>query len=608
VRCLATLALLLAVGCGDSGAQARDAAIDGPSPDAPPAPCGIEEPGSKCASPTLLLRCAGTDVESVDCAAMHQLCASDPADPSGAACVAPGDPCGNISVVGACEGNILSRCVIGHLQILDCTTVYGQCTYSPLPRRFECTTPCSLAGVSAEGACAGNAIRRCDYVNGNFAVVTDPCPDGTMCVAMNPDTGLPACLRPECSTMGAVQGVCLGDTLIRCVSGVVRDIDCPATGQTCAWTGPGGGNQCVAVADAGAFRISGVVSYEDRPQGRGFLLPRRPVPARGAQIMVVEDVSGRVLASSPVGDDGAYQMRFDPALASYVHLLVAAASTSPQRPTRVLRPDGLLHGYPGPSFVPGYITIYDLTIPDDSGEAEAFNILDQAVATLDAVRALVGTTAPVPLLQVWVRGGTVGTFTQGATSFFLGGVSDDDGYDDAVISHELGHTVQNLYGRPTEVPAAIHFIGVPEDPRIAWNEGFATYWSSLVRGDPVYVDTKAEGGFFVDIDTDLTRARLSAPMTQNISESTVSEILWDVGDAPVPDDDPLAGSHAAVVAVEHGYLGANPPNRGFTGADLVDFLDGWLVQQGTATCPALGTIVVDQHQFPYDFQGPVPCP
>jgi hypothetical protein len=278
-----------------------------------------------------------------------------------------------------------------------------------------------------------------------------------------------------------------------------------------------------------------------------------------------------------------------------VHVLVAAASSAPSRPARVLRPDGLVHGVASPSFGASASGAVDVLVTDASGEAEAFNILDVAVAAQDLARTTLSLAAPHEVVLVWVRGGTDGSYTPFDTgvTYLHGDVLDDDGYDDAVIAHELGHQIELWYGR-TSNPGGVHYIYAPEDPTLAWSEGFASWFGSAVRANPIYVDTGLEQTLTFDIATDVTKAGAALPMTQNVSENMVSEVLWNLG-------------AAGTLATEHQWLRSLPADRGVTGVDLVDFLDGFLVVEGNGKCTqVMGAL--SPHLFPYDYAGPTTCP
>jgi hypothetical protein len=95
-------------------------------------------------------------------------------------------------------------------------------------------------------------------------------------------------------------------------------------------------------------------------------------------------------------------------------------------------------------------------------------------------------------------------------------------------------------------------------------------------------------------------------MSQDIAETVVGAMLWDCGDGGTRyDDDTVGGTtHDAVLAVMFDYLTRPFDDAGATGADLVDWLDGWFVMHGTQTCPQVRSLVIDKYHFPYDFQAP----
>jgi hypothetical protein len=78
--------------------------------------------------------------------------------------------------------------------------------------------------------------------------------------------------------------------------------------------------------------------------------------------------------------------------------------------------------------------------------------------------------------------------------FILGGIdgdvndSDTDHFDDAVISHEYGHFIEDHYA-VTDSPGGSHNGNRVLDARLVWSEGWADFFSSLVRADKIYRDT-----------------------------------------------------------------------------------------------------------------------
>ena len=89
----------------------------------------------------------------------------------------------------------------------------------------------------------------------------------------------------------------------------------------------------------------------------------------------------------------------------------------------------------------------------------------------------------VALTARWSRGSNNGTYYLNGGIFLLGATSDDDGYDDIVILHEIGHFVEDVYGR-SDSPGGSH-DGSPTDPNLAWSEGCSTYFGMAVRGRPL---------------------------------------------------------------------------------------------------------------------------
>ena len=469
----------------------------------------------------------------------------------------------------------------------------------------------ALAGCSDEldPACSAPGGQRCD---GN-TVVTCVGEDVTRtecggatgeCGYVDSATGY-SCVAEACALVGPL-GRCVGDTLARCTDGELTETAC-AAGEVCAYVDDATGYGCRAATEP--MSVRGEIRYEDRPQtGTGPLGEIRLMPVRGATVTVIDENTMQVLATTVTADNGSYVARFDAAAGTMVHVTAVARSVLPARPITVTGSTTAAHGFGSPAFAAAADGTLDLVITAASGEAPAFNVLDQAVTSMDRLTGTHGIAAPVPLRLRWSRGSNDGTYFDGSSIHLLGASSDDDGYDDTVIHHEIGHYVERTVGR-SDSPGGGH-NGSPTDPRLAWSEGFATYWAQSVLGQPIYSDSNSGGGFFDNIETGNTRASGSG-LTQPVSENMVSQILWDLGDAPSPDDDLVTSStHAEVSDVQKVYLkGTALRAVGTTGVDLVDFLDGWFVTRSLGTCAGVRDLVVTKHNFPYDFAGPAgACP
>ncbi len=85
------------------------------------------------------------------------------------------------------------------------------------------------------------------------------------------------------------------------------------------------------------------------------------------------------------------------------------------------------------------------------------------------------------------------------SSLWIGYDPNDQPYwSDAVTAHELGHWVMSSFGTsPGE--GGTHVLSIPTLPGQGWSEGFATFFSSLARGDDIYYDKQGGGFFWFDL-------------------------------------------------------------------------------------------------------------
>src|SRR5262249_7697954 len=68
-----------------------------------------------------------------------------------------------------------------------------------------------------------------------------------------------------------------------------------------------------------------------------------------------------------------------------------------------------------------------------------------------------------------------------------------DEFDDFALLHEFGHFVASRFSR-TDSPGGSPSRGFAYDPRLAWSEGLAHFFSAAVMGNPVRVVTLGPGG------------------------------------------------------------------------------------------------------------------
>ena len=122
------------------------------------------------------------------------------------------------------------------------------------------------------------------------------------------------------------------------------------------------------------------------------------------------------------------------------------------------------------------------------------------------------------------------------TAFILGDrASDSDEFDDSVILHEYAHLLATRFSRD-DSPGGPHVLGDVLDPRVAWSEGWANFFSALVRDSPIYRDSLGFGGESI-LEYDLEENVPIGDQPGYWSEFSVHSILWDLADSnPDPGD------------------------------------------------------------------------
>lgn len=199
----------------------------------------------------------------------------------------------------------------------------------------------------------------------------------------------------------------------------------------------------------------------------------------------------------------------------------------------------------------------------------AFNILDNTFKANDFLTNHSGGSFNVTakLRAYWKRGINPVTYFGGNPSqgvsfyvpgsnnlYILGGidgdisVNDTDHFDDSIILHEFGHFVEDNYSVSSS-PGGTHYGRYIIDPRLAWSEGFATFFQAAVLGQPFYQDTfghdnstaatlvsscGASTGYFFDYNIETNVSAMDVPTTLgegNFREFAITRFLWDAIDS-----------------------------------------------------------------------------
>ncbi len=312
----------------------------------------------------------------------------------------------------------------------------------------------------------------------------------------------------------------------------------------------------------GANTVSGTVRYEKRLYDQnGFTGQRVFIPVRFAP---VEVRSGQILLATVTTDDqGRYCAIYLNPIRTLNTVIVFASNLTTSKVqvgsffrTSIDEPFQFLPWWVqedfderqgGTSFSVNFDLRNDLNNPNiNSGGV--FNILDTLVKGREVLKSMTGQDAPL-VTTIWdrtlggtffvpqeecpqaVEGGAQGIvsdclFIRGDGELFIDQVlgGDRDEYDDDIILHEYGHFIAHNFSKD-DSPGGVHTLGDhSQDIRLSWSEGWATFFSSAVRRNPMNVDVGVDGA------ADLAFSIESNGNIQTTNEIAVASALWDIFD------------------------------------------------------------------------------
>ncbi len=230
--------------------------------------------------------------------------------------------------------------------------------------------------------------------------------------------------------------------------------------------------------------------------------------------------------------------------------------------------------------------------------SSAFNIYDQIIAAHYYLLKGIGFADIPPLNAVWYEGSERGSFYCPVTYIspdcdglhtihLLGSAADSDAFDDAVVLHEIGHFILNVFSEDDN-PGGVHFLhDNNQDLRLAWSEGFATAFSSMVRryagiaGADAYVDTDGNGLSLYDYALEVPTGgrNVFSPKTQAggmAGELAVSVVLWDLVDALNEEES------FDTIAEQQSVWDTLQKMQGVDNVSMQDFMELW---QGSDIAP-----------------------
>jgi Family of unknown function (DUF5719) len=270
------------------------------------------------------------------------------------------------------------------------------------------------------------------------------------------------------------------------------------------------------------------------------------VPIRNARVEVFSRSSQSLVAVSETDSRGGFSapVPFDP------NLTVRVISRLRSSDLRVADNTNRNQLYAIAADFDGRNARFDLLLADTSRLSGAFNILE----TIQRADDTLTTTAdpnlvpPAPTIfwstRNWAGRGNI-NYAQGligTTTFNVGNNtavvlgdrndhgndSDSDEFDDAVILHEYAHLLAVKFSRD-DSPGGNHMLGDMLDPRVAWSEGWANFFSSVVRNDPIWRDSRGPNGQNI-LRYDLEDNVPAGDRPGYWSEASVDTILWDLYD------------------------------------------------------------------------------
>jgi hypothetical protein len=445
--------------------------------------------------------------------------------------------------------------------------------------------PCN--GVTTSGRCASaTRVEVCVQPTGlgSPQLTSYDCPTGETCQVTG---GVAGCqLTAQCRE-GAVE-CASGSTLRTCSGGAWIETDCAGACVSSAL-----GDYC-AGSDATRV-ISGRVMYEKRAAnaGRTDWAALQAVPAQGFLISAVRGSGSDTqyldtqVTTASASSSGAFSLRVPVQPTADDHIIVYAAGTrsdgslsfvvaDPRLADGEQDVDAPIDGPAVWSWSWSADAVADgatLTITDDkgSGAARVFDYLRYVQGSADSRWA----GMPRDPLVVWMGLGT--TWSCGACNvavptdqfgtrfgaqIFIPGGSDESYWADAVTAHELGHWIMFTFGHAVG-EGGRHCVGVPSAPGLAWSEGWATWFSSDARTDPIYVDKQGGTMFWLDLsdrgssDSPWPRPTAAKGLSQDLYENEVSAMMWNLSATQhlghAPFDAALSTGRMTVPDFERGY-------------------------------------------------------
>lgn len=359
-------------------------------------------------------------------------------------------------------------------------------------------------------------------------------------------------------------------------------------------------------AGAQEFTVTGAFRYEDKEWDYSGWTGEDPVlPVRYADVVIVDVATGQTLGRGFTDTDGEFAVscRSGKPLVDLRARVEAdnrswAQSVKGVPRLRVTTNGKVLYAATSASVFDhdpaedadvGTTTL--TPVMSGSKDGQPFNIFDMAMHAFEFISGPeIGSTKRVRSMRLhWPN--AIGSYALGNRAW----ISSSDGYDDAVILHEIGHVVHNLYS-DSDNPGGIHYFGdSDQNPRLSFGEGYATAFAGMVLDhmgrEALYVDSLGNGqvgGYQLHLKLETAEPYQFGAFGAS-DEVAVACVLYDliddedsVDDTPGVDDDSMTaasdvdgqGPHGAWWEVFRKHV------KKAKKLTMNDAWDGWLLAHG----------------------------
>ena len=337
------------------------------------------------------------------------------------------------------------------------------------------------------------------------------------------------------------------------------------------------------------FTVSGRFEYIDRDYNQNGFTGTSNDAIRYATVEIWEDNGGPsnvLLGTTFTAADGTWSFAVpdnnDPSGRDIFVKVIAdtAAGT-------VINAGGATYFYTGPTVNnwQGGAMWYDANPLDGSNQAvrpntdeynAAFNMLDQLVTGYQYLNNQGYNPGHATL--AYRTGGKETKYIGSDTIWIEKSSENDNVFDDAVILHEYGHFAADNISHLNNA-GGIHQWDSHISLALAWNEGWASFFSSAVRNDPYYVDISIQNpqtgsvfSYYVNIESGTTNSTSNTnEFVRDDNEAAVAMVLWDIfNSANGSEDSVSAGINEILnIVTNQTYF---PHSNNDT---LYEFYQGW---------------------------------